>query len=64
MLRAGIPDTEVQKMGGWKDRKAFQKYIDWAGVRVAGITRNLGLDGGVAEEMGTGTAEVIQLPVG
>lgn len=43
LLAAGVPESKVMKMGGWKDRETMMIYIRMAGIDEAGATEALDL---------------------
>jgi integrase len=43
LLAAGVPESKVMKIGGWKDRETMMIYVRLAGVDEAGATEALDL---------------------
>lgn len=41
LLAAGVPEIQVMKVGGWKDRETMMMYVRRAGVDEAGATAKL-----------------------
>jgi integrase len=41
LLSAGVPETQVMKVGGWKDRETMMIYVRRAGIDEAGATERL-----------------------
>lgn len=61
LLAAGVPEIQVMKIGGWKDRETMMIYVRRAGIDEAGATAKLDFKPRVSEVIPEVASNVVSL---
>lgn len=61
LLAAGVPEIQVMKIGGWKDRETMMMYVRRAGIDEAGATEKLDFRPRVQEVLPAVGSNVVSL---
>lgn len=51
LLAAGVPEIQVMKIGGWRDRETMMMYVRRSGIDEAGATEKLDFSSHIEERV-------------